>query len=175
MIVDKTTVQEIIPEREEKKENGDTVVPKVAQREKGRTIEQAGKILGVGKEWVKMIEEKRSEILEKMSEILKQAFENDSGDFRVNMNESGKVYITVYPSKNDMDKDVLDGKAITICSCNAQEYYKGMSLEIEEGLSNPLIDLIKEGAYERELEFYTEHFNEFLEKRKEAIENGVLF
>lgn len=64
------TVQEIIPEREEKKENGDTVVPKVAQREKGRTIEQAGKILGVGKEYIRKAEKVKKEAPELVEKIM---------------------------------------------------------------------------------------------------------
>jgi len=65
------TVPEIIPEREEKKENGDTVVPKVAQREKGRTIEQAGKIIGVGKEYIRKAEKVKKEAPELVEKIMK--------------------------------------------------------------------------------------------------------
>lgn len=64
------TVQEIIPEREEKKENGDTVVPLLAQREKGRTIEQAGKIIGVGKEYIRKAEKVKKEAPELVEKIM---------------------------------------------------------------------------------------------------------
>jgi len=79
--------------------------------------------------WIKLIEENRDEILEKMEEALKQAFEAKSGVFEVILDEDGKVDIANYVSENTTDGDVWTGKAISIRRFNAEDYYKGMSLE----------------------------------------------
>lgn len=81
------------------------------------------------KKWIKLIGENRDEILEKMEEALKQAFEAKSGVFEVILDEDGKVDIANYVSENTTDGDVWTGKAISIRRFNAEDYYKGMSLE----------------------------------------------
>jgi len=63
------TVVPKMEQREEKEKGSDTVGGKIPQREKGRTIEQAGKIVGVGKEYVHLAEkvkEKAPELVEKI-------------------------------------------------------------------------------------------------------------
>ena len=81
------------------------------------------------RKWIKLIEENRDEILEKMEEALKQAFEAKSGVFEVILDEDGKVDIANYVSENTTDGDVWTGKAISIRRFDAEDYYKGMSLE----------------------------------------------
>lgn len=81
------------------------------------------------RKWIKLIEENRDEILEKMEEALKQAFEAKSGVFEVILDEDGKVDIANYVSQNTTDGAVWAGKAIAIRRFDAEDYYKGMSLE----------------------------------------------
>ena len=87
------------------------------------------------RKWIKLIEENRDEILEKMEEALKQAFEAKSGVFEVILDEDGKVDIANYVSENTTDGDVWTGKAISIRRFNAEDYRKCESvydLDIED-------------------------------------------
>jgi len=82
-----------------------------------------------GKDWIELIEKKRDEILEKLEEALKQAFEAKSCVFEVILDEDGKVDIATYTSENEMDGDVWNGRAIAIHRFNAEDFIKGQSLD----------------------------------------------
>lgn len=82
-----------------------------------------------GKEWIKLIEKNRDEILDKLEEALKQAFEMNSGVTEVILTQDGKVDIATYTSENSMDGDVWNGRAIAIRRFNAQDFIKGQSLD----------------------------------------------
>lgn len=82
-----------------------------------------------GKEWIKLIEKNRDEILDKLEEALKQAFEMNMGVTEVILSQDGKVGIATYTSENSMDGAVWAGEAIAIRRFNAQDFRKGASLD----------------------------------------------
>jgi len=81
------------------------------------------------KQWIKLIEKNRDEILDKLEEALKQAFEMNMGVTEVILSQDGKVDIATYTSENSMDGDVWNGRAIAIRRFNAQDFIKGQSLD----------------------------------------------
>jgi len=81
------------------------------------------------KQWIKLIEKNRDEILDKLEEALKQAFEMNMGVTEVILSQDGKVGIATYTSENSMDGDVWNGRAIAIRRFNAQDFIKGQSLD----------------------------------------------
>jgi hypothetical protein len=81
------------------------------------------------KQWIKLIEKNRDEILDKLEEALKQAFEMNMGVTEVILSQDGKVGIATYTSENSMDGDVWNGRAIAIHRFNAQDFIKGQSLD----------------------------------------------
>jgi len=82
-----------------------------------------------GKEWIELIEKNRDEILDKLEEALKQAFEMNSGVTEVILTQDGKVDIATYTSENSTDGDVYAGTAIAIRRFDAQDFRKYASLD----------------------------------------------
>jgi hypothetical protein len=81
------------------------------------------------KQWIKLIEKNRDEILDKLEEALKQAFEMNMGVTEVILSQDGKVDIATYTSENSMDGAVWAGEAIAIRRFDAQDFRKGASLD----------------------------------------------
>jgi len=81
------------------------------------------------KQWIKLIENKRDEILDKLEEALKMAFEMNSGVTEVILSQDGKVDIATYTSENSTDGDVYAGTAIAIRRFDAQDFRKYASLD----------------------------------------------
>lgn len=81
------------------------------------------------KQWIKLIEKNRDEILDKLEEALKQAFEMNSGVTEVILTQDGKVDIATYTSENSTDGDVYAGTAIAIRRFDAQDFRKYASLD----------------------------------------------
>lgn len=64
------TVVQKIAQRERNEETNDTVRQKVVKREKGRTIEQVGEIVGVNKEYIRKAEKVKKEAPELVEKIM---------------------------------------------------------------------------------------------------------
>lgn len=74
------------------------------------------------REWIKMVEEKRDEIVEKIREILRQAYEYETSILEVVLTEEGEIDMGQYVSDSTTDGEVYTGKAISLVKFNASEF-----------------------------------------------------
>jgi hypothetical protein len=137
------------------------------------------------KEWIEKIEENQDEILEKVGEALRQAYEYSTGIIEVVLTEDRKVAMGRHISENETDGEVWNGTAIPLVRFNASDFnitdsfydmeeFNVRSLLKQFNAEYYLDDFIEMNGNYNEIEFYYSLPDDIREKiDQEIIENEI--